>query len=170
MTKAIPEGMRTVTPHLICDGAADAIEFYKRAFNASELGRLPGPNGRLMHAAIRIGDSTVMLVDEMPEHGALGPKALKASPVVIHLYVEDADAFAAQAVRAGAKSTMPVSEMFWGDRYGQIEDPFGHRWSIATHVRDVTPADMQKAMQKMFNGGQASQNNQENAKAAATLS
>jgi PhnB protein len=104
---------------------------------------------------IRIGDSTVMLVDEMPEWGALGPRSLKGSPVAIHLYVEDVDAVAAQAVRAGAKTTMPVSDMFWGDRYGQIEDPFGHRWSIATHVHDVAPADMQKAMQQQARGRMA---------------
>jgi len=133
---AIPNGMHTVTPHLVCAGAAEAIEFYKKAFNATETSRLPGPNGRLMHASIRIGDSTVMLVDEMPEHGALGPKSLKGSPVTIHLYVDDVDAVAARAVRSGAKTTMPVTDMFWGDRYGQIEDPFGHRWSIATHICD----------------------------------
>lgn len=147
--KAIPEGMHTVTPHLICAGAAAAIDFYKQAFNATEISRLPGPDGRLMHASIRIGDSIVMLVDEMPERGALGPKSLDGSPVTIHLYVDDADAFVERAVRARAKSTMPVTEMFWGDRYGQIEDPFGHRWSVATHVRDVAPADMQKAMESM---------------------
>jgi len=167
MTKAIPDGMHTVTPHLICQGAADAIDFYKRAFNAMELSRLPGPNGRLMHAMIRIGDSTVMLVDEMPEWGALGPQSLKGSPVAIHLYVEDVDAVAAQAVRAGAKTTMPVSDMFWGDRYGQIEDPFGHRWSIATHVRDVAPADMQNAMQQQMCTGQGAQSNGREAAAHA---
>ena len=159
MTKAIPDGMHTVTPHLICKGAADAIEFCKRAFNATELSRLPGPKGRLMHAMIRIGDSTVMLVDEMPEWGALGPQSLKGTPVAIHLYVQDVDAVAAQAVRAGAKTTMPVSDMFWGDRYGQIEDPFGHRWSIATRVRDVAPADMQKAMQQQMCSGQSARSN-----------
>src|SRR3984885_8828722 len=148
-TKAIPDGMHTVTPHLICANAAAAIEFYKKAFNATETSRLPGPGGRLMHASLRIGDSTVMLVDEMPEHGALGPKSLKGSPVAIHLYVEDADATAAQAVAAGAKTIMPVTDMFWGDRYGQLEDPFGHRWSIATHVRDVTPVEMQQVMRAM---------------------
>lgn len=147
--KKIPDGMHTVTPHLICAGAADAIEFYKKAFNAKEKGRIPGPNVKLMHAAIQIGDSTVMLVDEMPEWGALGPKALKGSPVAIHLYVEDVDAFTAQAVGAGAKVTMPIADMFWGDRYGQLEDPFGHRWSVATHVRDMSPEEMQQAMQKM---------------------
>jgi len=152
MTKAIPDGMHTVTPHLVCAGAAAAIEFYKKAFGATETARIPGPNGKLMHASVRIGDSTVMLVDEMPEHGALGPKSLKGSCVSLHLYVDDADAFAARAVKAGATLKMPVNEMFWGDRFGQVEDPFGHRWSIATHVRDVDPAEMQKAMQAMASG------------------
>jgi len=146
--KHIPEGMHTVTPHLVCAGAGAAIDFYKKAFGATETSRMPGPGGKLIHASIRIGDSTVMLVDEMPEWGSLGPKALKGTPVVIHLYVDDVDAFTARAVAAGAKVTMPVADMFWGDRYGQIEDPFGHRWSVATHVRDVSPADMQQAMQK----------------------
>jgi uncharacterized glyoxalase superfamily protein PhnB len=145
----IPEGMHTVTPHLICAGAADAIEFYKKAFNAVEGGRLPGPDGRIMHAMIRIEGSPVMLVDEMPEWGALGPKSLKGSPVTIHIYVENVDAFAAQAVVAGAKITMPIADMFWGDRYGKLEDPFGHHWSVATHQRNVTPAEMQEAMKKM---------------------
>ena len=150
--KPIPQGMHSVTPHLVCAGAAKAIEFYKKAFGAEEGGRLPGPDGRLMHAAIRIGDSTVMLVDEMPEWGSLGPKALKGTPVTIHLYVEDADAFVARAAQAGAKVTMPVAEQFWGDRYGKVEDPFGHHWSVATHVRDVTPEEMKKAMQAMAAG------------------
>jgi uncharacterized glyoxalase superfamily protein PhnB len=138
--------MRTVTPHLICAGAADAIEFYKKAFGAVETARLPGPQGKIMHAMLRIGDSALMLVDEMPEWGALGPKALKGSPVTIHLYVDDVDAFAARAVKAGAKITMPVEDMFWGDRYGKLEDPFGHHWSLATHLRDVSPEEMQQAM------------------------
>ena len=106
-TKAIPDGMHTVTPHLICANASAAIEFYKKAFNATETSRLPGPGGRLMHASLRIGDSAVMLVDEMPEHGALGPKSLKGSPVAIHLYVEDADAAAAQAVAAARRIARP---------------------------------------------------------------
>jgi uncharacterized glyoxalase superfamily protein PhnB len=147
--KPIPDGMHSVTPHLVCAGAADAIEFYKKAFGAVDLGRLPGPKGRLMHAAIRIGDSTVMLVDEMPEWGAFGPKSLKGSPVTIHLYVQDVDASVARAVAAGAKITMPLDDMFWGDRYCKVEDPFGHHWSIATHVREVSPEEMQQAMQKM---------------------
>jgi PhnB protein len=147
--RPIPEGMHTVTPHLICAGAADAIEFYKKAFNATEVARIPGANGKIMHASLRIGDSSIMLVDEMPEHGAFSPKSLKATPVTIHLYVNDADALAAQAAKAGATITMPVQEMFWGDRYGQFEDPFGHRWSVATHVKDVTPDEMRAAMAKM---------------------
>lgn len=147
--KPVPEGMHTVTPHLVCAGAADAIEFYKKAFGAVEEGRLPGPNGRLMHAMIRIGDSAVMLVDEMPEWGALGPKALKGSPVTIHLYVEDVDAVVKRAVAAGAKITMPLEDMFWGDRYCKLEDPFGHRWSVATHIRDVSREEMRQAVQKM---------------------
>jgi uncharacterized glyoxalase superfamily protein PhnB len=147
--KAIPDGMHTVTPHLVCAGAADAIEFYKKAFNAVEEGRIAGPQGRLMHAMVRIEGSAVMLVDEMPEWGALGPKSLKGSPVTIHLYVEDVDAFVKRAVAAGAKITMPLEDMFWGDRYCKLEDPFGHHWSVATHKRDVSPEEMKQAMQKM---------------------
>lgn len=146
--KPIPDGMHSVTPHLVCAGAADAIEFYKKAFGAEEALRLPGPQGKLMHAMIRIGDSAIMLVDEMPEWGSFGPKALKGSPVTIHLYVPEVDAFVARAVAAGAKITMPLQDMFWGDRYGQLEDPFGHRWSVATHIRDVTPDEMRQAMPK----------------------
>jgi uncharacterized glyoxalase superfamily protein PhnB len=148
-TKAIPDDMHAVTPHLVCAGAADAIEFYKKAFNAVEAGRLPGPQGKLMHAMIRIGGSAVMLVDEMPEWGSFGPKSLKGSPVTIHLYVEDVDAVVARALVAGAKITMPVADMFWGDRYGKVEDPFGHHWSVATHIRDVSPEEMQQAMRQM---------------------
>jgi PhnB protein len=146
--KPIPDGMHTVTPHLICAGAADAIEFYKKAFNAVEMGRLAGPQGKLLHGAIRIGDSTVMLVDEFPEWGSLGPKSLKGSPVAMHVYVEDVDAFVARATAAGAKITMPLQDMFWGDRYCKLEDPFGHQWSVATHVRDVSRDEMQQAAQK----------------------
>jgi PhnB protein len=146
--KPVPEGMHTVTPHLTCAGAADAIDFYKRAFNAQEMARLKGPDGKLMHGMIRIGDSTVMLVDEYPDFGSFGPKSLKGSPVTIHLYVEDVDAFVQRAVDAGAKVTMPLADMFWGDRYCRLEDPFGHHWSVATHIRDATPEEMQEAMRK----------------------
>ncbi|MDB5976296.1 MAG: glyoxalase [Nevskia sp.] len=147
--KPIPEGMRTVTPHLVCAGAAKAIEFYKQAFNAIEVTRLPGPGGKLIHAQIRIGDSAVMLVDEFPEMGSAGPQALKHSPVVIHLYVEDADVLFKQAIAAGAKVIMPLADMFWGDRYGQLRDPFGHQWSVATHLRDLSPEEIRQGMQKM---------------------
>lgn len=145
----IPEGMHTVTPHLICHDADAALDFYKRAFNAAETSRMPGPDGKLMHGSMRIGDSAVMLQNESIQHGMLGPKSLKGSPVTIHMYVADVDTFIAHAASAGAEVTMPAADMFWGDRYGVIEDPFGHRWSIATHVRDVTPAQMQQAMKAM---------------------
>jgi uncharacterized glyoxalase superfamily protein PhnB len=134
---------------LRCAGAANAIEFYKRAFNAVEISRLPGPQGKLMHATLRIGDSPFMLTDEFPESGALGPKALKGSPVTVHIYVENVDAAVAQAVEAGAKMTMPIADMFWGDRYAQLEDPFGHLWSVATHTRDLSPQEIQEGMAKM---------------------
>jgi len=146
-TQAIPADMTAVTPHLVCRGAADAIAFYKAAFGAVEGGRLPGPDGRLLHAHIRIGGTSLMLVDEFPEQGALSPQALNGSPVTIHLYVSDVDATVAQAVAAGAKITMPVADMFWGDRYGRLVDPFGHQWSVATHQRDLSPADITAAMQ-----------------------
>lgn len=152
--KPIPEGRHSLTPHLICAGAAEAIEFYKRAFGAVELIRLPGPQGKLIHAAVKIGNSTLMLVDESPEWGALGPRTLKGSPVTIHLFVEDVDAVVAQAAAAGAKITMPVSDMFWGDRYGQLEDPFGHRWSVATHQRDLSPEQIQEAMKSALGSAQ----------------
>jgi len=144
----IPEGMHTVTPHLICAGAAEAIEFYKKAFDALDIVRLPGPEGKLMHAMIRIGDSAVMLVDESPDWGMLGPKSLKGSPVTIHLNVQDADVVVARAVAAGAKVIMPVEERFWGGRYGVLEDPFGHHWSVATHVRDLSLKELQQAAEK----------------------
>jgi PhnB protein len=119
-----------------------------QAFGAIELARLPGPDGRLMHAMMRLGDSMFMLMDEYPEHGGLGPLALKGSPVTLHQYVEDVDAAVGQAVAAGATLTMPPQDMFWGDRYGQVQDPYGHRWSIATHVRDVGMEEMQAASQR----------------------
>ncbi|MGQ0594326.1 MAG: VOC family protein [Gammaproteobacteria bacterium] len=146
--KPIPDGMHTVTPDLICAGAADAIEFYKKAFDAVEVCRVPGPQGKLMHALIRMGDSVVMLGDEFPDWGSFGPKALKGSPVTIHLQVEDVDAVFERAVGAGAKVKMPLEDMFWGDRYGKLEDPFGHHWSVATHIRDVSPEEIQQAAQK----------------------
>ncbi len=151
--KPIPDGMHSLTPHLVCDGAAAAIEFYKKAFNAQELARLPGPDGKVMHAMLKIGDSHFMLNDEFRDFGGFGPKYLKGSPVTIHLYVPDVDAQVAQAVAAGAKVTMPVADMFWGDRYGQLEDPFGHKWSVATHIKDTTPEEAMAAMMAMVPSG-----------------
>ena len=150
--KPVPEGMHTVTPHLVCADAAKAIAFYQQAFNATEMMRIPGPGGKLMHACVRIGDSLVMLVDENPQWGCLGPLALKGSPITIHLQVEDVDAVFDQAVRAGAKITMPVADMFWGDRYGQIEDPFGHRWSLATPKKNLSQAEIGAASRAAMPG------------------
>lgn len=150
--KAVPDGMHTMTPHIVCAGAAAAIEFYKKAFNAVEEFRLPAPDGRLMHARIRICGSALMMAEEAPEWNALGPKTLKGSPVTIHLYVEDVDAFVKHAATAGATVKMPPADMFWGDRYAVLEDPFGHRWSVATHMQDMTGEEMAQAMQKMFGG------------------
>ena len=147
--KPVPEDMHRVTPHLVCAGAAQAIEFYKKAFGAVEQARLPGPDGRLMHAVIRIHGDAVMLVDEMPEWGVLSPRSLKGSPVTLHLYVEDVDAAVERAAAAGAKVTMPVADRFWGDRYGKLEDPFGHHWSVATQKRRATMEEMQQAMRDM---------------------
>lgn len=147
--EAVPNGMHTVTPHLICAGAADAIEFYKKAFSAEELCRMPMPDGKIMHAAVRIGDSMIMLVDEMPDWNCLGPNARGGSPVTIHLQVADSDGVFEQAVKAGATVKMPLDDMFWGDRYGIVTDPFGHNWLIATHIRDVSPEEMRKAAQEM---------------------
>lgn len=147
--KGIPDGMTAVTPHLVVAGAAKAIDWYKRAFGAVEEMRMPDPAGRVMHACIRIGGAAIFLVDEMPEWGSVGPQELRSSPVTIHLMVENVDAVFDMAVKAGATVTMPVSDQFWGDRYGVLRDPFGHSWSVATHIRDVTPAEMQAAMKRM---------------------
>lgn len=141
--------LQPLSPHLVCAGAGKAIDFYKKAFGAEEMMRLPGKDGRLIHGSIRINGSTVMLVDEFPEMGNAAPPTLKGTPVTIHLMVYDVDAFTRRAVKAGAKVIMPIADMFWGDRYGVIEDPFGHRWSIATHLRDVSPAEIKEAMRSM---------------------
>ena len=146
--KPIPDGMHTITPYLICDGATDAIAFYVKAFGAVERFRLADPKGKIMNAMIQIGDSMLMLNDEFSEMGMLGPKSLKGSPVTIHLSVADVDASVKRAVDAGAKITMPVADMFWGDRYGALADPFGHLWSVATHLRDMSPDEIQQAMAK----------------------
>lgn len=146
MSKArpIPEGYHTATPYLIIKDAAKAIEFYKKAFGAKEVMRMAGPDGKVMHAEIKIGDSPIMLADEFPEMGARSPQSLGGSPVSIFLYVEDVDTLAEQAVAAGAEILMPVKDQFWGDRYGKLADPFGHLWDIATHKEDVTPEEIRK--------------------------
>jgi uncharacterized glyoxalase superfamily protein PhnB len=146
MTNPIPEGTHTVTPHLVIKGAAAAIDFYAKAFGAREHYRMSGPDGRIGHAEIQIGDSLIYLADEFPQMGQRSPKAYGGSAVNIHLYVPDCDASYAQALAAGAKVRAPLMDMFWGDRYGQVEDPFGHRWSIATHKEDVSPEEMAKRM------------------------
>ncbi|MET0406843.1 MAG: VOC family protein [Hyphomicrobium sp.] len=140
------EALQAITPHLVCGGAADAIDFYRKAFGAEEVMRLAGPNGKLMHALIRIGNANVMLVDEAPEWGSLSPLTLGGSPVTLHLYVADVDGFVDRAVKAGALLRMPVEDMFWGDRYGIVEDPFGHKWSVATHQRDMSEDEIAAAM------------------------
>lgn len=146
---SLPDGMQGLIPHLVCANAAGAIDFYVKAFGAVEHGRLPGPDGKLMHAMLMIDGSALMLVDEMPQYGALGPTTLKGSPVTVHRYVDDIDAAFARAVEAGATVTMPVADMFWGDRYGTLQDPFGHKWSLAEHLRDVSAEEMQAAIAKM---------------------
>ena len=143
--KAIPEGYHSVTPYLVVRGAVDAIDFYKRAFGAEEVFRMPGPDGKhLMHAEIRIGDSFVFLNDELPEWGVRGPDPAAGVPVSLHLYVEDVDAVFKRAVAAGCTVKMPVQDMFWGDRYGKLVDPFGHEWGLATHKEDLSPEEMAK--------------------------
>lgn len=147
-----PHGMHQLSPHLVCEGAAQAIDFYTKAFGATELVRLPTPDGRLAHGCISINGSSVMLVDEFAEQGMLSPKKLGGTPVTIHLIVADVDAAIARATDAGASLVMPAQDMFWGDRYGVVEDPFGHRWSIATPQRaSMNSAELQAAM----SGGEA---------------
>jgi uncharacterized glyoxalase superfamily protein PhnB len=157
--KKIPEGMPAIIPHLVCRSAADAIAFYKKAFGAVEEVRMPVPDGsgKLMHAMIRIGGAPVMLVDEFPEWGSTGPQDLKSSPVTLHHYVEDVDAVFQRALAAGAKEKLPVSDMFWGDRYGILIDPFGHSWSLATHIRDVSPEEALEASKTAMGCPEAAQ-------------
>lgn len=145
----IPEGYHSVTPYLIVKGAAAAIEFYKKAFGATELVRMPDGNGRVMHAEMQIGSSRIMLADESPAISAYSPEHHKGSPITLMLYVEDVDATFAQAVEAGATVDRPLADQFYGDRTGGVIDPFGHKWYLATHVRDVSPAEMKEAMASM---------------------
>ncbi|MFM9962998.1 MAG: VOC family protein [Planctomycetaceae bacterium] len=147
--KPIPDGYHTATPYLIIQGAAEAIEFYKRAFGATELMRVPGPNGVLMHAEIKIGDSPIMLADEFPAMNVRGPKTIGGTPVSLMLYVENVDEVFTRAIGAGAKELRPLQNQFYGDRSGTLEDPFGHQWTVSTHVEDVTPAEIEQRMAAM---------------------
>jgi PhnB protein len=145
----IPDGYHTVTPHLAVRNAAKALEFYAKAFGAEELFRMPGPGGVIMHAEVRIGDSNIMLGEEDPQRGATSPQTIGGSPVGLLIYVKDVDASFARAEKAGCTVQMPPTDMFWGDRYGKLVDPFGHHWSLATHKEDVSPEDMAKRMAAM---------------------
>jgi uncharacterized glyoxalase superfamily protein PhnB len=150
MPQPIPEGFNSVSAHLVVKGAAQAIEFYKKAFGAEEVMRMPGPDGNsIMHGELKIGNSTIMLADEFPGM-CRAPDPATGSPVTVHLYVRDADRTYQQAVAAGATPVMPLSDMFWGDRYGKLKDPFGHEWSIATHKEDVSPEECGRRMAEFF--------------------
>ena len=144
--KAIPDGYYSLTPYLVCKGAAKAIEFYAKAFGAQETVRMPGPDGSIMHAEVKIGNSMLMLSDENKERGQLSPESIGGSACSIMFYADDVDQVFNRAVAAGAKAEMPPADMFWGDRMGNIVDPFGHKWAIATHKEDVSPAEMEKRM------------------------
>jgi uncharacterized glyoxalase superfamily protein PhnB len=154
MSTPIPAGHDGIIPHLVCSPCADAIEFYKRAFGAEEVCRIPAPDGnRIMHAEIRIDGKPVFLVDDFPEFcggHSQTPTALGGTPVTIHRYVRDCDAAIQRAEKAGATIKMPAEDMFWGDRYGAVNDPFGHTWSLATHLRDLTPEEVEKGMKAAF--------------------
>ena len=142
--KAIPDGYHSITPYITVDGGAAAIEFYKKVFDAVERLRMDGPNGKVGHTELLIGDSVLMMSDEYPEMNARGPKTIGGSPVSLALYVTDVDAVVKKAVAAGATLERPVENRFYGDRTGTIKDPFGHTWHIATHVEDVSPEELQK--------------------------
>lgn len=146
--RAIPEGLRTITPSLVCSPASEAIAWYKKALGAEELMRAPGPEGKIMHAEIKVGDSVLFLSDAMMQNK--DPKALGGTPVSLVVYVEDCDALFNRAVGAGARVTMPIADMFWGDRWGGIADPYGHQWGIATHKEDLTPAELAQRQEQFF--------------------
>jgi len=148
--KPIPDGFHTISPHLVVRQADKAIEFYKNAFGAEELCRMSSPDGKsVMHAELKIGDSMIMLCDEFPDM-CKSPQTLGGSPITVHLYVSDADAAFKRAVDAGAEVTVPLADMFWGDRYGKLKDPFGHQWGIGTHIEDVSPEECSKRAQAFF--------------------
>jgi PhnB protein len=147
--KPVPDGYHTATPYLVVRGAAKAIEFYKNALGATELMRMAGPDGKVMHAELKIGDSIIMMGDEDPKRGTHSPESLGGSPMSLYLYVDDCDRLFNQAVSAGASATTPVKDQFYGDRSGSIKDPFGHSWHIATHKEDVSMDEVRKRMAEM---------------------
>jgi PhnB protein len=153
MTNPVPDGYPRVMPYLIVDGASQAIDFYTQILGASERMRMPGPDGRLGHAELELGDSVIMLADENPEMGARGPRSIGGSPVTIHAYVDDVDGTFERALGAGAKTVQEVEDRFYGDRSGQLEDPFGHRWTLATHVEDVSPEEMERRAAEFMTAG-----------------
>jgi PhnB protein len=148
--KPIPEGFHTVTPHLVIKGAAQAIDFYKRAFGAEVISRMDGPGGSVGHAELKIGDSIIFLADEFPGGPCKSPQTLGGTTATLNLYVPDVDASFKKAIAAGGRETMPVADMFWGDRFGQLQDPFGHTWAILTHKEDVNPQEMEKRAQAFW--------------------
>lgn len=150
MTKPVPDGFHTVTPSIILNNSKEAIEFYKKAFDAKEIYQMPTPDGKTMHAMIQIGDSFVMMSDEFPQMGTRSPTTIGGTPITIHLYVEDADKTYAQAIKHGATPTMPIMDAFWGDRCGSVIDPFGHSWMISTHKKDMSPEEMRKAAEEFM--------------------
>ena len=160
--KPVPEGFHTVTPHLVFRDTAKAIDFYKRAFGAQELNRMEGPGGKIGHAELKIGDSIIFLADEFPQGNCKAPQTVGGTTCSLNLYVEDVDSSFQKAVDAGAKTTMPVADMFWGDRYGVLTDPFGHAWGLATHKEDLSPQEIEERAQAFW----ASMERQQQAKSA----
>lgn len=151
--RPVPEGYRTITPYLVVKGAAEALDFYAKAFGAEEVVRMPGPDGSVMHAEVKIGDSMLMLSGESPDCGQLGPVSRGGTTCTMMLYVEDCDASFKRAVDAGCTATQAPKDEMWGDRFAKVTDPFGHQWAFATHIEDVSPEEMQKRMAAMFQGG-----------------
>jgi PhnB protein len=146
----IPQGYHTVTPSIVVRGAEKALDFYRKAFNAEETLRMPGPDGKIIHAEFRIGDSVMMLGEEMPDMGGKSPQALGGSPVSFFIYLENVDEAWQRAINAGAKQVMPLADMFWGDRAGCVDDPFGHHWWLAQHVADLTPEEIKRGQEEFF--------------------
>jgi len=151
MPEPFPEGFHTVTPAIVVSNSKEAIEFYKKAFGATEIYQFPAPDGRIMHAMIQIGDSKIMMSDEFPDMNVKSPTTIGDTSVTLHMYVDDADKTFNQAVNAGAKVVVPIMDAFWGDRYGMVKDPYGHSWSIGTPQKNITAQEMRKAGEEYFN-------------------